>query len=105
MKADKLVLELNKQCGLCLEGKVSENFKLFKQEVFIYFKATDTDKKDNDVQVTRLLNILEGDGLKVFNVVKNNKGKTVKSMLEALKEYCIPKTTEIMNHFNFFNRK
>lgn len=75
------------------------------QEVFIYFKATDTDKKDNDLQVTRLLNILEQDELKIYNAVKNDKGKTVKSVLEALEEYCIPKTNETINHFDFFNKK
>lgn len=105
MKANKLVLEFKKQCGLYLEGNVNENFKFFKQEVLIYFKATDTDKKDNDIQVTRLLNILEQDRLKVYNAVKNDQEKTVKSMLKALVEYCIPKTNEIMDHFNFFNRK
>jgi len=82
---DKMTLEFNKTCGLCLEGNISENFKLFKQEVVIYFKATKTDKKDNDVQVTRLLNLLGQDGLKILNTIKKKDGEeTVNSILEAL---------------------
>lgn len=70
----------------------------------VYFKATETDKKDNDVQVARLLNLLGQDGLKIYITIKDDKEETVKSILEALDEYCIPKTNEIMDHFNFFKR-
>lgn len=34
-----MALEFNKPSGLCLEGNLAENFKIFNQEVKIYFKA------------------------------------------------------------------
>ncbi|XP_022162181.1 uncharacterized protein K02A2.6-like [Myzus persicae] len=98
-------LEFNRPGGLCLEGNISENFKIFKQEILIYFKATETDKKDTGVQVARLLNLLGHDGLKLYNTIKKEDPETVDTILKALEIYCIPKTNEIIEHFNFFNRK
>lgn len=72
----------------------------------IYFKTTKTNKKENYVQVTRLLNVLGQNGLKLYNTIKKSeKEETVESILKALKEYYIPKTNEIMIYFSFFNRK
>ncbi|XP_050058605.1 uncharacterized protein LOC126550676 [Aphis gossypii] len=98
-------LEFNRPGGLCLEGNISENFKIFKQEVLIYFKATETNKKDMDVQVARLLNLLGHDGLKLYNTIKKEEQETVDTILQSLELYCIPKANEIIEHFNFFNRK
>lgn len=100
-----MALEFNKPSGLCLEGNLSENFKIFNQEIKIYFKATETDKKDKDVQVARLLNLMGHDGLKLYNTIKKSGEESVESILKTLEEYCIPKTNEIIEHFNFFNRK
>ena len=100
-----MALEFNRPSGLCLEGNLAENYKTFEQEVRIYFKATETNKKDNDVQVARLLNLLGHDGLKLYNTLKKDENETVDSILKSLEKYCIPKTNEIMEHFNFFSRK
>ncbi|KAF0739490.1 Uncharacterized protein FWK35_00028159 [Aphis craccivora] len=98
-------LEFNRPGGLCLEGNLSENFKIFKPEVLIYFKATETNKKDIDVQVARLLNLLGHDGIKLYNTIKKEEQETVDAILQSLELYCIPKANEIIEHFNFFNRK
>ena len=98
-------LEFNKPGGLCLEGNLAENYKSFKQEIQINFKATGTNKKEVDVQVARLLNLLGHDGLKLYNTIKKVEEETVETILKCLEEYCIPKTNEIMEHFNFFSRK
>lgn len=52
-----MAVKYNRPGALCLEGNVAENYKFFKQEVEIYFKATETNKKENEVQVARLLNL------------------------------------------------
>lgn len=65
-----MALEFNRPNGLCLESNLSENFKTFKQEIEIYFKATESNKKDKDVQVARLLNLMGQDGLKLYNTIK-----------------------------------
>ncbi|KAF0687262.1 Uncharacterized protein FWK35_00039318 [Aphis craccivora] len=98
-------LEFNRPGSLCLEGNISENFKIFKQEVLIYFKATETNKKDIDVQVARLLNLLGHDGLKLYNTIKKEEQETVDTILQSLELYCIPKANEIIENFKFFNRK
>jgi len=100
-----MALEFNRTNGLCLEGNLSENFKLFKQEIEVYFKATETNKKDKDVQASRLLNLMGHDGLKLYNTIKKDGEELVKTILESLEEYCIPKTNEIIKYFNFFIRK
>lgn len=48
---------------------LSGYFKIFKQEIQIYFKATETNKKYVDVQVARLLNLLGHDGLRLYNTI------------------------------------
>lgn len=102
-----MALEFNRPCGLCLDGNLEENYKTIEQEIRIYFKATETNKKENDVQVARLLNLLGYDGLKLYNTLKkvDEKDETIDSILKSLENYCIPKTNEIMEHFNFFSRK
>jgi hypothetical protein len=68
-------------------------------------QATETDKKDKDIQVSRLLNLMGHDGLKLYNTIKKSGEESVESILKTLEEYCIPKTNEIIEHFNFFNKK
>lgn len=46
-------------------------------EVVIYFKATENDKKDYDIQLARLLILLIHDRLKFYNTIKNDKEETV----------------------------
>lgn len=45
------------------------------------------------------------DGLKLYNTIKKSGEESVESILKTLEEYCIPKTNDIIEHFNFFNRK
>jgi len=60
---------LNKPGPLVLQGNINEHFRMFKQEVNVYFKATKTDKEDKDVQVARLLNLMGTDELKIYNTL------------------------------------
>lgn len=45
------------------------------------------------------------DGLKLYNTIKKSGEESVESILKTLEEYCIPKTNEIIERFQFFNRK
>lgn len=63
-------MEFNRPANLKLIGNISDNFKTFKQEVVVYFMATETYQKPKEVQVARLLNLLGPDGLKLFNTFK-----------------------------------
>ncbi|KAF0714708.1 Integrase catalytic domain-containing protein, partial [Aphis craccivora] len=86
-------MEFNKPENLKLIGNLNENFRLFKQEVEVYFMATETYKKTKEVQVARLLNLLGPDGLKLFNTFKIEE-ITVEAIFKSLEEYCVPKKNE-----------
>lgn len=92
----------NKFECLSLTGNISENFYRFKQEINIYFLATDMKKMSNEIQVEKVFNLLGTDGVKLLNtlIVKE---RTVEGILAALEEYCIPCRNETLE--NFFTRK
>lgn len=100
-------MEFNKPECLKLSGNIAENFKLFKDEVIIFFEATETIKKPQPTQVARLLNLLGTEGLKLYRSIKLpvEEKETVETILKHLENYCIPKCNEIMEHFKFFTRK
>lgn len=62
--------EINKPKPLNLEGNLEKNFKYLKQEIEIYFEATETNKKSKKIQVARLLNLMGSDALKIYNTLK-----------------------------------
>lgn len=49
----------NRPKVLKLTGNLNVNFKLFKQGFEVYFVSIETNTKSKDVQVVRLLNLLE----------------------------------------------
>lgn len=55
-----MALEFNRPNGLCLEGNLSENFKMFKQEIEIYFKATETTPKLINKKYYSVLDLRDG---------------------------------------------
>ena len=50
--------EFNKTGPLNINGNIAENFENFKEEILIYFIATETDKKSQKIQVAGLKNLL-----------------------------------------------
>ncbi|VVC34669.1 Protein-tyrosine phosphatase-like,Dual specificity phosphatase, catalytic domain,Tyrosine [Cinara cedri] len=97
-------MEVNKPSPLKMTGNLIENFKLFKQELQIFFDATEFHTKKEATQVEILLNMLGPDGLKVYNTLEGKK-ETVGEILNALEIYCISKTNKLMEHYQFFTRK
>ncbi|KAI5727417.1 hypothetical protein M8J77_002053 [Diaphorina citri] len=96
----------NKPSELNLQGgDLVQNFKVFKQEVEIYFTATQTEKTKVEVQVARLLNLVGKDGLRVYNTFEKDENETVESILKKFEQYCEPKRNEVVQHFHFFSRK
>jgi len=81
----------NKPGPLILNGNINKNFRLFKQEINIYFKATKTNKEENEVQVARLLNLMGTEALKIYNTLSIAENDTVATILKEFKEYCSPK--------------
>lgn len=96
--------EFNKPEQLKLEGNLEENFRRFKQEVSIYFTATETDTKDEKIKIARVLNLLGPEALRLYNTF-NIKPVKAQEVLNAFEEYCIPQKNEVMEHFRFFSRK
>ncbi|KAL4113758.1 hypothetical protein QTP88_017331 [Uroleucon formosanum] len=97
-------MEFNKPDPLKMTGNLAENFKNFKQQLQIYFDATESHTKKEATQVAILLNLLGSDGLKIYNTLKIP-NKTIFEILKALEAYCIPKRNETMELYKFFTRK
>lgn len=84
--------EFEKPTILKLEGNVEANFDLFRQEIDIYFTATETNKKSKEIQVARLLNLMGPDARRIYFQIKNEiPEQSVTAILDALKIRCIPK--------------
>lgn len=99
-------MEFNKPECLKLTGNVAENFKLFKEEVMVFFEATETTAKPVKVQVARLLNLIGSDGVKLYRTFNVNPSEeTIEIIFEKLEGYCTPKRNEVMEHYKFFMRK
>lgn len=106
VKVTCVTMEFNKPECLKLTGNIAENFKLFKEEVSVFFEATETTSKPVKVQVARLLNLIGSDGVKIYRTFNiDHKDETVDIIFNKLEEYCTPKKNEVMEHYKFFNRK
>ncbi|KAI5727811.1 hypothetical protein M8J77_007265 [Diaphorina citri] len=97
----------NKPSPLEINDAVGENLRKFRQEVDIYFIATEAYEKPVKVQVARLLNLLGPEALKVYNTFDKEEGveETVESVLNKFDQFVKPKINETMTHYNFFKRK
>lgn len=93
-------MEFNKPKPLKLTGNLAENFRVFRQEVQIYFDATESHSKKTATQVAILLNLLGQEGLKIYNTLKLQE-VTVTEVLKALEAYCIPRKKETMELYTF----
>jgi len=94
----------NKPDHLKLEGNLEENFNRFKQEVSIYFTATETDTKKEPIKIARVLNLVGPEALRLYNTFKITPS-TADEVLKVFEDYCIPQKNEVMEHFRFFSRK
>jgi len=89
-----------------LTGNVAENFKLFKEEVMVFFEATETTSNPEKVQVARLLNLIGSDGVKIYRTFNiDPKVETVNVIFEKLEGYCTPKRNEIIGTLQIFYEK
>jgi hypothetical protein len=82
-------------------GSVAENWKKFKQQLDIYFKATEKDKKSHAVKIAILLNFIGEEGFEVYNtftIPQDAAQKCVlfESVMHAFDEYCDPKKNELL---------
>jgi hypothetical protein len=103
-------MEFNKPDHLnVITGDISENFKHFKDEIEVYFEATETDKKSNKVQVARLKNLLGSDALKLYKTlnkgIDENETESVVHILKTLEKHCVSKRNETILIHKFFSRR
>lgn len=78
---------------LSLEGNTSENWKRWKQRFELHLKATEADRKDEEIQVAILLHSIGEDGLEVFNTFefeREEDKKKIDVVLTKFDDYCSP---------------
>lgn len=79
--------DYEKPAALKLEGNIEVNFDLFRQEVELFFTATETNKKAKEIRVARLLNLFGTDARKIYFQIKDEVcEQTVTAILDALKK-------------------
>lgn len=85
-----------------LNGSINENVRLFKQEINIYFKATKTNKEDNDRRVAKLLNLMKYNALQMYNTLNILETVAVEKekTLKQFEDTCFLKT-EAMTFYKF----
>ena len=57
----------NKPQGLSFEGKVSDNWRRFKQQFTIYLVAANLEKKSSKEKTCILLNLAGAEALEIYN--------------------------------------
>ncbi|CAI6370068.1 unnamed protein product [Macrosiphum euphorbiae] len=98
-------MEFNKPDPLKMTGNLAENFRNFRNQLQMYFNATECHSKEEATQVAILLDLLWSDCLKIYNTLKIP-SITVFEILKALEAYCIPpRRNETMQQYKFFTRK
>lgn len=95
---------MEKPAPLNLIGNLSDNLKLFKREVEVYFKDAKMYKKPKIIQVVCLLNLLGSDGLKLYKTLKGEK-ETVQTIFKCLEVYCALGKDNSEEQRNYFTRK
>lgn len=99
-------MEFNKPEVLKLTVNVAGNYKLFKEEVMVFFDTTKTTENPEKILVARLLKLIGSNGVKIYRTFNvDPKEESVEIIYKKLEEYCIPKRNEVMEHYKYFMRK
>lgn len=91
---------------LNLDGNVSENWRVFKQNFDVYAAAIELTKKAEAVQVAIFLNACGSEAIETFNtfdLTTENKSKYAE-VVKAFQTYCEPKKNEVYEAFKFNSR-
>lgn len=90
--------------GLSMEGNLEKNWEKFKQQFEIYIKASGKEKKDSDVKVAILLNIIGEEGIEIFNNFKltDTEKKDYTKVVGEFEEYLKPKYNEVYERYIFY---
>lgn len=86
------------------DGNLEEFFLFFKQQLDIFFATTKTNSEEEKVKITRVLNLIGREALRLYNSFKM-RPNTPDEVLKRFEEYCVPKKNEILEYFRFFSRK
>ena len=74
-------------------GNISENWKLFKEELRLYLIATERLKKPNDVKTSILFNCIRKQGHQIYNnfeFLSVNHEMNYNIVMTKITEYCVP---------------
>lgn len=98
-------LNLNPPPPLSLEGNISEKWKKWKKKFKIYMEAIESSAKPDDAKVIILLYSIGEEAQEVYETfeLEENIEDKYKAVLDAFKNYCVPKKNESVCRHVFFH--
>jgi len=99
-------MEFKPPSDLCINENASENWAIFKQKFNIYLKASENEKKSDEIKVAMLLNCIGDEALHLFNTFELTEGnkKVYDRVIEAFETYCNPRKNVVYNRYKYFMR-
>lgn len=95
---------LNKPSPLVLSGDKAANFRTFRNNIDIYFRATKSNYENDETQSAILSNLIGSKALKLYDMLDIDDTDTVETILNKFENYCCPRLNEAMTFYNFFTR-
>ncbi|KAG5877395.1 hypothetical protein JTB14_037017 [Gonioctena quinquepunctata] len=88
-------------------GNVTEKWKFCIQKFKNYLKATESHKKDEDVQCAQLLQFIGYEGIHIFNTFKFKKEEQneINPLIKEFERFFHPKINLVYERHKFFTRK
>lgn len=91
---------------MSFEGNLKNNWNVWYQKYKIYMQASGLDSKSEERQVAVLLHVIGDQGQEKFSTfdLSDTDKKSIKKVIEAFENFCIPKANETVERFLFFTR-
>ena len=93
---------------LNFNGDLVNNWKLWKQKFELYLTASGKEKKEDNVKIAILLNLLGDEGIKIYNTFEYGETEDKEKLsvvLAKFNSYCNPTKNLVYEHFKFFKRE
>lgn len=93
--------------ALSFKGDIASHWTLWEQKFNLYLLASGKTKKEEDVKIAVLLNLLGNEGLQIYNTFEfsnSESPETLELVLDKFREYCKPVKNLVYEHFKFLTR-
>lgn len=92
---------------MCLKGNVAENWKLWKGRFLNYIKASEIDKKDDEVKCALLLQYMGQEGDRIYTTfnIPEKAAMSLEELIKKFEDHFQPRKNLTYERYKFFNLK